>query len=394
MKNLINFFDAELIGNELWFSNLNFNALMKTDIRNGNTEIVSTFNDEDVLADDLHIKTIRYNDFLFFIPYSGNTIHVWNINNSCFENSIKLEQKSGNKWADAYMDNNNIIWMIPEDLSNSIVVVDAPKRTAQISDVMEHIRDFGDISSYTISTKCVDFQYNMLYIQIFRKNICFRIDCSLHTVKKYNFPDNVMATSFRAYNESTFYLYLYGNPNIFELDTIENNLKCHPINISVVNGTEPYWDTIRIGNKLLLIPCQSNDLILYDTQKQCQNKIELPETVKRCKPDALFGFYKLIDNIIYLFPKGCNELVAVNTTDYTTFSIRFILSEEDNVKAADTMNRIFEKHYASELNEAFAYTDTMNMFLEKLVATDSTNETCSESNIGYAIHRYIMDTIK
>ena len=95
MKNPINFFDAELINNELWFSNKNFNALMKMNSETGETEMVSTFEGFPPEEENLHIKTILSGDLLIFIPYKSNRIHIWDIDKNCFLKSVAIEYEKG-----------------------------------------------------------------------------------------------------------------------------------------------------------------------------------------------------------------------------------------------------------------------------------------------------------
>ena len=70
MKNPVNFFDAELINGEWWFSNLSFNALMKMNSESGETEMISTFEDFPADSENLHVKAIRYDNLLIFIQNS------------------------------------------------------------------------------------------------------------------------------------------------------------------------------------------------------------------------------------------------------------------------------------------------------------------------------------
>ena len=105
MKNPINFFDAELINNEWWFSNLNFNALMKMNSESGETEMISTFEGIPLDEENLHIKTIISGDLLFFIPRYKNIIHIWNTKENHFEKSVVIDCEKSGFFINALKDN-------------------------------------------------------------------------------------------------------------------------------------------------------------------------------------------------------------------------------------------------------------------------------------------------
>lgn len=64
---------AAMIGNTIYFSARDYNALLKTNIRTGRTEYICRFNSESVSA-KLHCKAFAYGAVVWFIPLYGKFI--------------------------------------------------------------------------------------------------------------------------------------------------------------------------------------------------------------------------------------------------------------------------------------------------------------------------------
>lgn len=391
MKNPINFFDGEILENELWFSNLNYNALMKTSLLDGTTEIISAFPDAEPEDINLHIRVIRYESLLFFIPYSGCFVQVWNTEKKCFEESIRLDCEEECKWANAYKDEDDRIWIIPDKLFRPFAIVNAKTGKAERKDMTAKI---GFPSGFTTGTKCVEYYDNGIYIQGYRSNLCFRVDCRSEQVQRYNFPEGCMITFMRNCGEQKFYMELYGNPNLYEWDMTENAVSEYGLGIPVVKGRNAHWDVAVNDKKILLVPCNSDDLMLFDTETNSVDKINLTEKFQRTSPYALFGFYKQVNEKVYLFPRACNRMVIVDMQNGLTSEIPFLSTGRNKEYSDELIKSVFEKWYTLEMSEVFAYSDTLDLFLNKMISEQEVKESCSDSNVGEEIHRYIKERIK
>lgn len=386
MKNPVNFFDAELINNEWWFSNLSFNALMKMNSESGETEMISTFEDLSADSENLHVKTIRYDNLLIFIPYKSNRIHIWDIEKNGFLKSIVIDCKQTGYFINAFKDDNDIIWIIPNKLSDSIVLFDINKREISAFDGIKELSYSGNADDVIV---WADHKNNNLYIQVYRKNICFSIECNSGKTEKIIFPDSFLGLPFSAY-DNKLYLSLLGTSDIFEYDTRIKSYERYEINNELERGNIFYSNIIKVENKLVITPCHSDDVIIYDTEKREYKKLTFPEGFKRTSVYNICGFYKMSENEIIVFPARCNQLIKINTDDFSLSTIPFVLSDSLIKHSADMTESLFEKEYHSGLNEDFAYKETLDMFIDKLVSEETNDKKSDDENAGEKIHNYIV----
>lgn len=389
MKNPINFFDAEFVDNELWFSNKNFNALMKMNSETGETEMVSTFEGFPPEEENLHIKTILSGDLLIFIPYLKNTIHIWNIQKNCFEKSVDIDNKQSSVFINAFKDDNDIIWILPSKLSDPIVLFDINKRTTSAFFGIKEESDSENISDVILWLISLKYQKNHIYINSTKNNICFYVDCNTKKTGKIILPDKFPVMSVFPCDDKI-YFSLSRMSDIFEWNAEKKSYIRYEIDNKLKQGECYYADIIKRENKLVIIPCHSDDIIIYDIEKREYEKLIFPENFERTNPNVMFAFYREKGNEIFVFPLGCNHLIKINTDDFTLSTVLFALSDSFEKHSEDIINKVFEKNYHSGLDEFFAYKETLDMFINKLVSDDNTDIKTEEKNAGEQIHKYIV----
>lgn len=389
MKNPINFFDAELINGEWWFSNLSFNALMKMNSESGETEMISTFEDLPADSENLHIKTIRYDNLLIFIPYKSNRIHIWDIEKNCFLKSIVIDCKQTGYFINAFKDDNDIIWILPNKLSDPIVLFDINKRTTSAFFGIKEESDSEISEEVGLWAGDISYHNNQIYIQANKTNICYSVDCNTKKVEKIVFNENFPIVS-NSICDDKLYLSLLGTSDIFEYDAKTKSYERYEINNELKRGTIFYSNIIKVENKLVITPCHSDDVIIYDTEKREYEKLIFPENFERTNPNAMFAFYREKGNKIFVFPLGCNHLIKINTDDFSLSTMPFVLSDSLVRYSADMTESLFEKKYHSGLNEDFAYKETMDMFIDKLISEENNDKKSDDENAGEKIHNYIV----
>ncbi len=393
MKNPINFFDAELVNNELWFSNKNFNALMKMNSETGETEMVSTFEGFPPEEENLHIKTILSGDLLIFIPYLKNTIHIWNIQKNCFEKSVDIDNKQSSVFIDAFKDDNDIIWILPNKLSDPIVLFDINKRTTSAFFGIKEESDSEISEEVGLWAGDISYHNNQIYIQANKTNICYSVDCNTKKVEKIVFNENFPIVS-NSICDDKIYFSLSRMSDIFEWNAEKKSYIRYEIDNKLKQGECYYADIIKRENKLVIIPCHSDDIIIYDIEKREYEKLIFPENFERTNPNAMFAFYREKGNKIFVFPLGCNHLIKINTDDFTLSTVPIILSDSLKNHSEDMISNIFEKKYHSEIDENFAYKETMDMFINKLVSEETNDKKSDDDIAGEKIHNYIVSLFK
>ena len=199
--------------------------------------------------------------------------------------------------------------------------------------------------------------------------------------------------SFSAY-DNKLYLSLYGTTDIFEWDTETKTYVKYEIDNELKRGLYPYSDIIKTENRLVIAPCHTDNVVVYDIENNEYEKLVFPEGFERTWPYNMSGFYRIKGNEICIFPLCCNQLIKVNTDNFTLSTLPILLSDSLKKYSDDMINGIFEKHYHSEINEDFAYKETMDMFIDKLVSEEIVDKKNNDDNAGEKIHNYIVSLFK
>lgn len=71
-------------GSHFWFTGFEYNALFKMDKRDGQVELIGVFPNENFIWQRQYISTVRYNETLYFVPFSANEIAEYNMENGIF----------------------------------------------------------------------------------------------------------------------------------------------------------------------------------------------------------------------------------------------------------------------------------------------------------------------
>lgn len=380
MENLINFYDGCLVGDELWFSNLNFNALMKMNIKTGKTEFVDTF---PYLADTqefAHIRTIRYDDCLYFISYRNRVIHIWNLMELKWEKTVHI---NCSEIENAFLYNNEI-WLFPASLKNPIVKFNLKDRKEIVlNELTEQINAINSkcisILSETVSL-CID----KLIIASYEGNTVITIDCKTEQItNKYSF-DDISISGIKVKDKKHFWVWFTNSADIYLVSETEGNIDRINTEINFQRNRTPFSNMINIDeHRALVLPRHTEEILLIDTLINETNKLKIPNEFKRCKVTSLLLFYKQVDGFTFLFPCGGNNLLIVNANTMSISHISFIVDDEFLEYAKKMKRKIFNSMiYSGDLSEGKGWTEMLPNFLDKVCEGSKAVTKCDNKHIG------------
>jgi hypothetical protein len=392
MTEYVNFFDGYIENDELWFSNIRFNALMKMNIKTGDTEMISVFPGRERESENLHCRVIKAGDRLFFIPYISNIVHVWDLKKGAFLPNIEIGPEENAKYVAAAVDDENKLWIVPENLLKPIVIIDTGRceiaDRVNIPDVTTPERPTAGLET---DLKNVVFYGNTFFIQSYRENGLWKLGCADRSTKFYEFAGVYRPVSLNTFDGENFYFFNYPDNRLMMWNMRDNSVRIISRGYPFVDGRNPFGGILKTNDGFLFVPCHCDSFCAFDPQTYAITELPLPENFKRCSPFALTVYHKVYQDKLYLFPRSGNELLVMDTGKTVISEISYKYPESFVSYAEDVLQRIFDKYYeGSSVYESFLYDETLGRFLDKVVTGDESSSSKQQpSNAGRQIHEFV-----
>jgi WD40 repeat protein len=392
MTEYLNYFDGYIADDMLWFSNLNFNAFIKMNIKTGDTEMVSLFPGFDRDCRNLHCGVIQVGNRLFFTPYRSNTVHIWDMEKETFLPNMKITCEEDIKYVGTGVDRENMLWIVPENLAEPIVVIDAERGKLADSISIKKVLLQEELSAdFESGLKNVAFYDNAVYIQGYKQNGLVKIRCADRKIEFYKFAGSYKPVSLDTFDGENFYFFNYPDNRLLKWNIRNGSVEEILPKYQFANGRTPFWGVVKVSEIFLFLPCHSNSICTLDLRTRAMKELQLPEGFRRSSPFALIGHHKIYENKLYLFPRSGNELLVMDTKDFVISEIKYRYPETFAEYSEDVLQTIFLKDFEeSNLSESFAYDETLGMFLDKVV-TGGASLPSQANNIGGQIHEYVKN---
>ena len=177
-KMRIKFSAFQIDGQNIYFSRIGENGLYVHSLEEGLTKFVSFFDKEDFFCQELHLDSLKIDDFIMFLPYDGNYISFFNLKN--FQMLYLEVSKVGASYFKGFRWKNTV-WLIPQVISKNYEN-NSNLCTLNLSDFsiksQKEINDFclkySLGSSFFSLSACAYERY--IYIAIYEKKALLRIN--------------------------------------------------------------------------------------------------------------------------------------------------------------------------------------------------------------------------
>ncbi len=388
MINPINFFDAELIENELWFSNINFNALMKMNIKTGKTEFVDTFPEIPNVQEYIHIRVIHYEKCLYFIPYKDTTIHIWNYQELKWERPITV---NCTEIINAFLYNDEI-WFFPSTFENSIVKLDLKSKKEIVLTELTLQINRANSKCFLLDISNISLYEDQILVSSYEGNTVVAIDCKTESIiNMYSF-DNVSIAGVKSKDQDHFWVWFTNSSDIYLVNIKKENIICIKTDVKFHYNRIPFSNIVNIDeNQALVLPRHTDDILLVDTLRNETYSVKMPNAFERCKISPLIFFYRNLDDTVILFPCSGNALLVF---DKKTLSVSqmFFDTDEGLSEYAEKVNRqIFENKFNSGvIKESDGWKEVLPDFLTLVCEKTPSFSTNDTVNIGANIHNDII----
>lgn len=367
----VHFFDAVINGEEIYFSSIDMNALFKIR-KDSKLEFLGEFENEVLNQQKLHRKTIEIDNKIYFIPFIGKSVSIYDKNKKKII-SLKCHYNMSFHFSNAFKIREDIL-MIPTDCMEPLVILHTKNDSFEIlydlqkemATYLKHIEVYFDVyASLLIDDKLylVPYNTNLLFeINIFEKK------CILYKLKKKYHLRNLY------YEKENFYFimsdqYLVLQWNIKTNEYCEYNL---PRNKMVEKNS--YMSFVSFKERLFLIPDKEDLPLEFDknNKKWIKNTDIIPNKFYReSNACSLFMGFKVLEDKILLYPRGGNGLITFDGKKSCLKSYTYATQYNNLFKKSGKQRMEIEiKKEKIIIEDFFGYTN-LNQLMEFLFEYDS-----------------------
>ena len=345
MKNYdLSFFDGEIVDNKLYFSNNSFNGLFAFDFSKKSCEYIDVFEKEELWSYNLHMKCIKYNDFLVFIPEFGVNINLYNtktgeqkiitipnkqVNKSAFFNAVLVDDK---------------IWMFSKFYSQASMILDM--NTFEIEEYdginqwcKEHVS-----TKETISFVRLVREDDFIWMAAYNTGTIIRFNVKNFEIKSFNIGCDGLFGIFQG--DDGFWLSEAAGNKLFYWKNETSEIVIYELDYEIKDGERAVTQVLNVGGQVYVVPTKREDIYCLDIeQDKFVKSFDYPKNYER----FIEGFwgYKNCEEYLYLFPFKNHGILKVwyKEKNVEVIPIKYdcdVYMKNTDVKIIDgMMNRVF-----------------------------------------------------
>ena len=398
--NSITFLDACQVGENLWFSNYDYNAFMKWNMVSGKAQIIDFFPQAEKERGRLHRRVFHIGEKLYFIPFRGRYIHIWDLKLERWE----LVEISGEEIqvADAFFTADGL-WMFPSYVRWPVIVFHT--ESCQVESLPHLTEKIGEyIGGYKnwmlLDIACVCQKGQLFYLAEYRRSKIFCIDGSskelvfvFSNTEREMDGGKIKLQGISVCGEKDFYLTSLEEKAIYVWNPQEGIKERFACDTEVYGKRTPFIRGIDINEKYgLALPCHSNWIFRLNKLTGSVEKIRYPDGFGRCKIYSLFCGYEKNGEEILLYPRCGNGLLTINGCTGGTRYTPLQLNQADNMYFSGFYrNVIRQRLYTGKLNESFGCMDVLEDYLDEVAGLEEKEKNKKAEPIGKRIYEYCKE---
>ncbi len=321
-----NFSAFQIIGDFIYFSLLRCNGLYSYNMKTGKIDFISYFEKESYKQEELHLYSLMYENKIYFIPYMGRYITVFNPENNRLE---YIECKANNKcsYYKAFIYNDEL-WLIPQLLDrdekkeDKIRVVDLRNNSFKNVDQLNNY--LTGISEYFFSFgSCSNDK--LLWIAIYGTNKIAQIDMSSGSYNVILCDESVKLSTID-YVDNCFFISQTGSEKLWKIDLKGRSIMSYSGTDKEYIGRSRLYNCIRkIGEKIYIFPQDADGICSIDGNNKLETRFD--EVLVRNKIYGICGGQIVdVNGMFFLSPCVFDKMVVVKdefTVSYFDIKINF-----------------------------------------------------------------------
>ena len=390
----ISFYNGCIIEDDVWFSNLLYNALMKMNLFSGKVEMVDKFPEVADHKAEIHRKTFLSDTKLIFIPYKCECIHIYDLISKSFDViNLPIEKYVV---ATAFLIDDRI-WLFPMEKNIDILVYDLSNSVfIKMSKLTKFINKVST-SDVIFLEKSVVYYNGCFWIASLGQNYIYRVNLeNSNQIEKFSLSKEFHIYGLDLFDEDDFY--------ILSMDTSEI-LRWSPKNgiqnswvVDLEDGDFdiiPFSNAIKANEKnIFVLPSKANNVFVLKKGKDTFEKLSYPDGVKRVLPYAMFVGYEIGNNELILFPRGVNALLKVSLKTFEVKKVDFVLEKSLELYEKKIENcKIHNELYGGSLDDALGI-QHMDLFIDEVVNAQSIGLESIAEGIGESIFKHAFGIVE
>lgn len=293
MKNNLNYIASYVYEDKRFFSNIEYNGLFAEDITTHHIEFVSFFENEMYTERFIHRDVIGVGERLFFIPFFGKGVSVYNSLSKKMR-FVEINAKKNFSVVAAYLFKDKII-IVPSEISCGLFCLDINTLT---------INKIGLNITIDLSDKLVDLfgtcmYENKLYIAIYEDKQILEVDLESYDTVIHSLVGDYSIRNISIVDDKM-WIVLLNEQSAIRVDLHNfNDIKVTPIIIESDN--ERLLRVIEWNDEIIVLPGNDKFLYKYDNESQIFKKInkEIPSGFY----GDIVGYYAIEKDLILISQK-------------------------------------------------------------------------------------------
>lgn len=351
-------YSASYMKGNIWYSAIERNGLYKYDLKKKRNEFVCFFDEEKILKKEIHRSCLAVANQLFFLPFNGKHIHIYNLDSFTME---------AIEFCECVIDSFSVmneIWMICGGNGERLFVYNTDNRkireVSEYGDAIKKLGEhggrrfnyyegkiwFGCLASNQVANW--DVRENKLNVyktsieDIFAvfptENICWVVDRNTSNIYGWDYKEKVI---------------------VYKTDNLRITAEKEALSVS----TRFYNNICSCDNKIVFMPAYTDSLVIFNKGEFTYYTIKANERYKNMP--KCFGYAKN-KNKVYLVPFCTDEFIEIDSNatienTYTMSDTLYCLPLSEKKKALQRINK--ELGYAIE-NEFLGLKDYIDIVTE------------------------------
>lgn len=255
--------------NDIWFSNLFFNALMKVNKLTGKLEIIRKFPDYEIRKSRLFSTVCCVGESLIFVPFNSEKIISYNVKMGEFKSTALdcgIVGKKGQYYFGAYV-NGRFVYMFPTR-AKCIIRYDSMNHTIKYFDdaIVAYIRTLKNVTYYFYQQ--LEVVGNKVYMPFLERNavMVFDIENEITEIRKLDISGGCSTI---LYANHYFYLASWQKPEIYRWNVKTGDVKTYSnFPKGFIGGKYIFSQTCKINDKILFFPHEANMIVSFDLKSE------------------------------------------------------------------------------------------------------------------------------
>lgn len=302
-----------------YLSNLTYNALIKTEIKTGMSEIIGYFPHASLAAKALHKRVTKYGNNLFFFPELGRDIVIYHMDSASFETiPIILPQSviGKTKVAEVVICQ-NIAWIFPQYISQPLLKLNMDNLQIEVEEswnrqLAQYVDDAKSLMVYNVVEN-----EGKAWFCIRSTNYIAEVNLNQMLIKVHKVCSDNVALHSISYDGTDFWLTMVNRNDVARWNQENSNVEWYSCRDGWKGGKPPYSKIICANEKRYVIPAYSDEIMQLDFEKKelegigkVSGKISFFQDERSQWPK--FQEYEIKRNQVILFPLSCNSAVFIN----------------------------------------------------------------------------------